>query len=151
MNHELIQQKLMALYDGPLTEKERKLLEGHLAQCADCRRAIAEWKAVSARLFPPHAFSEAAEDFFTTKVMDRIQATAVESAAFSWNLVLRWGLPLLGSAAVAAWVFFSVLPNITGLSTNNNLEAAFSYETPVPSSTGNGIMMASYTSQEIVP
>ncbi len=150
MTHEMIQQKLFALYDGPLTEKERKLVEGHLAQCTDCRKAIAQWKAVSARLFPPHTYSEASEDFFVAKVMDRVRSSSLETGKSVWNLTLRWLVPLVGSAALAGWVFFSVLPDTTDLS-SNSAEAAFSSETTYPASTGNGVMLASYSSEEIVP
>src|ERR1039458_6362079 len=108
MNHEIIQQKIMALYDGPLTEKERKLVEGHLPQCYECRRAIAEWKAVSRRLFPPHAFSEASEDFFVVKTMNRIESASPKGGFLPQGFVLRWLAPLLGSAGVAAWVFLDL-------------------------------------------
>jgi anti-sigma factor RsiW len=152
MTHEMIQQKLFALYDGPLTEQERKLVEGHLAQCPECRKAIAQWKAVSARLFPAHTFSEAAEDFFVAKVMDRVRSSSMEAGRALWGLTLRWVLPLVGSAALAGWVFFSVLPDSTGLSSSNSLEAAFSSQPVYSASSGNGIMLASYSSsEEIVP
>lgn len=151
MNHELIQQKLFALYDGPLTEKERKLVEGHMAQCPGCRKAIAQWKALSVRLFPPQTFSEAAEDFFVAKVMDRVRSSVPEKRQSLWSLTLRWLVPLVGSAVVAGWVFFSVLPDSSTFSSGNNVEAAFSSESSYPASSGNGVVLASYSSQDIVP
>lgn len=152
MNHELIQQKLFALYDGPLTEQERKLVEVHLAQCAECRKAISQWKAISARLFPAQTFSEVAEDAFVAKVMGRVRSAGEK--AESWGtLFFRWLVPLAGSAVVAGWVFFSVLSDSSIFSSNsNNLEAAFSSESSDAAGSGNGIMLASYTSsQDIVP
>lgn len=151
MNHDLIQQKLLALYDGPLTEKERKLVEGHLAQCAECRKAVAQWKAISARLFPAQTLSEATEDYFVAKVMSRVRSTAQEKGISPAALIFRWMLPLVGSAIVAGWVFFSVLPASTDTSSNNSVAAAFSYDSPGTSSAGNGIMLASYSTNEIAP
>jgi anti-sigma factor RsiW len=151
MTHEMIQQKLFALYDGPLTEKERKLVEGHLAQCPECRKAISQWKALSARLFPAQPYSEATEDFFVAKVMDRVRASSLETGKALWGLALKWLLPLAGSAALAGWVFFSVLPDTASLSSNNTVEEAFSSQPTYSSSTGNGITLASYSSEEIVP
>ena len=150
MLHQTIRQKLFALYDGPLTEKERKLVEGHLAQCRECRKAIAEWKALSTRLFPTRAFSEASEDFFTAKVMDRIRTGRIQPEKASWNLALRWLVPLLGSAAVAAWVFFAVLPDSSDLSSGANVQTAFTYDSSSGSG-GNGIRQVSYSPDEIVP
>lgn len=150
MNHELIQQKLMALYDGPLTEKERKLVEGHLAQCAECRKAVAQWKSISVRLFPAQTISEAAEDYFVAKVMDRIRTTAQEKSLSPMALIFRWLVPLVGSAVVAGWVFFSVLPDSVA-SSNNSVAAAFSYDSPGTSQNGNGIILASYSTSEIAP
>jgi|HubBroStandDraft_1064217.scaffolds.fasta_scaffold77575_3 anti-sigma factor RsiW len=145
MNHEAIQQKLLALFDGPLTEKERKLLEGHLPQCAECRRAVAEWKVVSRKLFPAQAFSEASEDFFVLKVMNRLDSASQEKGFFSRGFALRWLIPLLGSASVAAWVFFTVLPDSTELVAPTNVETAFSSNFSYGTSTNNGITLASYS------
>jgi anti-sigma factor RsiW len=150
MNHELIQQKLMALYDGPLTEKERKLVESHLGKCPACRRAIAEWKVVSRGLFASPTFSEASEDFFVAKVMDRVRSSTPEKVQSPWSLTFRWLVPLVGSAVMASWVFFSVLPNSTGFSSNNSIAAAFSYDSS-PTPVSNGIILASYSTNEIAP
>lgn len=151
MNHELIQQKLMALYDGPLTEKERKLVEGHLAQCAECRKAVAQWKAISVRLFPAQTISEATEDYFVAKIMDRVRSTAQEKGISPAALIFRWLVPLVGSAVVAGWVFFSVLPGSTETSSNNSVAAAFSPDSSYTASAGNGFMLASYSSNDIAP
>jgi len=152
MTHEMIQQKLFALYDGPLTEQERKLVESHLAQCAECRRAIAQWKAVSARLFPVHTFSEAAEDAFVAKVMGRVRSAGEKVESWT-TLFFRWMVPLAGSAVVAGWVFFSVLSDSSSFSStsSSNVEAAFSSDSSYSSGSGNGIVLASYSSQDIVP
>ncbi len=152
MTHEAIQLKLFALYDGPLTEKDRKLVESHLPGCPECQRAIAEWKALSAKLFPSTTLSEASEDFFVTKAMDRVRSASLESGKISWNLTLRWLVPLVGSAAMAAWVFFAVLGDSAELSSSPTVQTAFSSDSSYPASTGNGLVLASYSSSdEIVP
>lgn len=151
MTHEMIQQKLLALYDGPLTEQERKLVEVHLAQCAGCRKAVAQWKAVSVRLFPAQTFSEASEDFFVAKVMDRIRSTSLEAGKFAWGMLLRWAFPLVGSAALAAWAFFSVMPESVGFSSTSSADAAFSSYTSYASASSNGMMQVSYSPDEIAP
>ena len=150
MTHEMIQQKLLALYDGPLSEQERKLVEGHLAQCPECRKAIAQWKAVAVRLFPPQTFSEAAEDFFVSKVMDRVRSSTLEAGRSAWGWVLRWALPLVGSAVLAGWAFFSVLPD-TGFYSAPSADAAFSSYSSYASASGSGMMQVSYSPDEIAP
>lgn len=43
-------ERLSEYLDGELDPADREALERHLAQCADCRRALAELRAVVARL-----------------------------------------------------------------------------------------------------
>jgi anti-sigma factor RsiW len=147
MNHELIQQKLMALYDGPLTEEERKLVEGHLAGCSSCRRAVAEWKVISQGLFTSPTFSEAREDYFVAKVMDRVKSTTPETGFALWRPTLKWLVPLVGSAAMAAWAFASILP-LSDFSSGSSLESAFSNTSSYTVRSSNGITMASYSSSD---
>jgi anti-sigma factor RsiW len=109
MNHNEIKQKLFSLYDGPLTEKERVLVEVHLSACPECRRAVGEWENISGILFTQPSFSEAAEDRLVARVMDRIKPAPTHWSP--WKSDLKWFMPLLGSALAAAWVFFLVLPN----------------------------------------
>src|SRR5579872_2726144 len=109
MNHNEIKQKLFALYDGPLTEKERVLVEVHLSACPECRRAVGEWENISGALFPQPSFSEAAEDRLVARVMDRVKPAP--TSWLPWKSDLKWFVPLLGSALAAAWVFFLLLPN----------------------------------------
>ncbi len=145
MNHDEIQQKLFALYDGPLTEKERALAEKHLAKCSECRRAIAEWKALSASLFAPPAFSEVEEDRMVSLVMARVSSKAVDNPVSLMELALRWLFPLLGSTAAAAWVFFSVLPGTPGLSAGPTAES-YLYASPAENnSTQWSVLPAAYS------
>ena len=109
MTHNEIKQKLFALYDGPLTEKERVLVEVHLSACPECRRAVGEWENISGALFTKPAFSEVDEDRLVAKVMGRIRP---QSQGWTpWKTDLKWFLPVLGSALLAAWVFLGVLPD----------------------------------------
>ncbi len=145
MNHDEIQEKLFALYDGPLTEKERELTEGHLAKCPECQKAIAEWKALSASLFAAPAFSEADEDRMVSRVMARISSPTVENRISFLDLALRWFFPLLGSTAAAAWVFFSLLPGTPGLTAGSTAEN-YLYSQPVENnSTQWSVLPAAYT------
>jgi len=40
MNHDKIREMLFDLYDRPLTERERQMVEGHLPDCPECRQAF---------------------------------------------------------------------------------------------------------------
>lgn len=141
--HEIIREKLFALYDGPLTEKERKLVEGHLTQCADCRRALAEWKALSRKLLPRLAFSEASEDFFVLGVMNKLEPYRPVPSWFSDRFLLRWGLPLMGAAALAVWFTVSSVSSNAGYA-EEPAEAAFTYAGAGGGSYSSGIVPVSY-------
>jgi len=135
MTHNEIRQKLFALYDGPLAEGERKLVEGHLAGCGECRQAIAEWKRLSPALFTRSTFSEAEEDQFVSKVMARLDQEARDQETYSRKNSMRWLVPVMSSAVTAAWVFFHILPGTPGLSPAESAENFFSGEiSPVASS-----------------
>ena len=126
MNHELIQEKLFALYDGPLTEQERKVVETHLSQCPDCRRALAEWRTLSKRIFPKVAFSEASEDLFTLSVLKQLEPYQAPVHFLDRGFLLRWGLPALGVAAMTLWFLFSSVTATSGL-VDEPAEAAFTF------------------------
>lgn len=125
MNHDEIKERLFDLYDRPLTERERRLLEAHLPGCDECRRLFEQWQGITRTLFPAPAFSEASEDLFVSKVMARVRSLP-QPAVWSWSLALRWLMPLAGSTLAAAWVFFSVLPQTPGISTDAGNLAYFS-------------------------
>ncbi len=115
MKHDELKEKILGLYDGPVTEKERTWVETHLSSCEDCTRALENYKKISAQLFAVPVFSEADEDIFTAKVMARVREAAITQTLSFTEIALRWLLPLVGSTVVAAWVFFSLLPNTPGL------------------------------------
>jgi hypothetical protein len=153
MKHDELKEKILGLYDGPVTEKERIWAETHLSSCSDCRQNVEEYKNLSSFLFAVPSFSEAEEDIFTAKVMSRIQSLSVHSAESAADVIIRWFIPLLGSTAVAAWVFFSVLPSTPELSNalnNSTFLSADSQEitpaswSPVPASKSNEEIVVSW-------
>jgi anti-sigma factor RsiW len=150
MKHEEIKLKLLALYDGPLSEQERLLVEGHLPTCPDCRRAVEESRKISGVLFPEPSFSEASEDLFVSRVMARLAPglSPQATAAFPPANLLRW--LLVGSAVAAAWVFFSVLPQTPGLGTDTAAENLFSENEVSVSSPDWGVIPASNTDNVVV-
>src|ERR1041385_7350131 len=128
MKHDEIKNKLLALYDGPLTEKERVLVEEHLPTCQECQNAVEASRKIAGVLFASPSYSEASEDLFVSKTMSRIHSEIEAQAAPSrWN-ILQWLAPLAGSAVAAAWVFFFVLPGTPGLSTASYFENFFTGE-----------------------
>jgi len=152
MKHDELKQKLFALVDGPLSEKERTLLEEHLPNCAECQGALAEWKKISSVLFSNPSFSEASEDQFVSKVMARlspVQGLESPAAPSRWN-TLQWFTPLAGAAIAAAWVFFYVLPGTPGLSFSNSIETYFSENDASLSSSQLAVIPASATEEMVV-
>jgi len=153
MTHEELKEKILGLYDGPVTEKERVWADNHLLSCADCNHAVEEYKSFAATLFAVPALSEAQEDIFTAKVMARVKTASTEAAQSVLDITVRWFIPLLGSAAMAAWVFFSVLPDTPSLSTAMNGSAFFSSDaheivpaawSPVPASQSHEEIVVSW-------
>jgi anti-sigma factor RsiW len=125
MTHDELKEKILGLYDGPVTEKERVWAENHLASCQNCRQAVEEYKNFAAVLFNAPTYSEAQEDMFTAKVMVRVKELEASSRQSAADIAIRWFIPLLGSTIVAAWVFFSLLPSTPELSNALNGSAFF--------------------------
>ncbi len=153
MKHDELKEKILGLYDGPVTEKERVWAETHLSSCSDCFQTVEEYKNLSAFLFAVPSFSEAEEDIFTSKVMAQVKSLSTQSVESAGNIIVRWFIPLLGSTAVAAWVFFSLLPSTPELSNALNgstFLAADSQEitpaawSPVPTSKSNEEIVVSW-------
>jgi len=153
MTHEELKEKVLGLYDGPVTEKERVWAKTHLSSCADCNKAVEEYKNFAATLFTIPAFSEADEDIFTAKVMSKIRTISANATQSVLDITVRWFIPLLGSTAVATWVFFSLLPSTPELSNAMNGSAYFSSDaheisanawTPVPTSKSNEEIVVSW-------
>jgi hypothetical protein len=150
MKHEELKEKLLGLYDGPVTEKERVWAENHLSSCANCRLAVEEYKNLAAILFAAPTYSEAQEDMFTAKVMARIKTLPASPGQALTDIAVRWFIPLLGSTAVAAWVFFSLLPNTPDLSNAINGTAFFSSDVQEITSNNWSPVPTSKSDEEIV-
>ena len=104
MNHEILKDKLFVLYDGELSGEDRRLIENHLAGCADCSRTHAQWQRTAKAFFrvPQVEVSEA----FVQRVMDRIKEDIKEKESplrevpIPWTVRIRWMVPALGLACV---------------------------------------------------
>jgi hypothetical protein len=114
---------------------------------------VEEYKSLAAVLFTLPILSEADEDIFIAKVMARVKTASTETAQSILDITVRWFIPLLGSTAVAAWVFFSVLPDNPTLSSAMNGTAFFSSDaheietsawSPVPASKSNEEIVVSW-------
>jgi hypothetical protein len=153
MKHDELKEKILGLYDGPVTEKERVWADNHLLSCIDCRQSVEEYKKFSSVLFAVPSFSEVEEDIFTAKVLSKIKTLSPRSSETVINITVRWFIPLLGSAMVASWVFFSLLPSTPEISNAMNGSTFLSADSqeitsaawsPVPTAKSNEEMVVSW-------
>jgi len=95
------------LYDGALSGEEREDAEIHLKRCAECRRAIADWRALSGVVFRPQTVLISPD--FSGRVMSRIKAEECEVPGFFRRLRPYFSIPRLaaGAVAVALLIFIS--------------------------------------------
>jgi anti-sigma factor RsiW len=138
-----MKERMLALFEGPLNEKERALVEDHLSGCLECRAMIEDYQRVTGRLFALPTYSEAQEDAFVAHVMARVEAIG-PVPVLTWRNALKWMAPLAASSLAALWLFFSALSGSGRLSTSANVETAFSQDASYASASGNGVMLASY-------
>ncbi len=107
MNCEQARANYTAWRDGELSPPERRLLEAHLAVCAECRRVFAELDVLQQVM---HSIPEAkAPDSLRTQVKARLK-TAPTPAPRPWQLLTFWRLGLAASfllvVVVFGWWFF---------------------------------------------
>jgi anti-sigma factor RsiW len=95
-NHEVMKNKMFALYDGELAEAERKEAEAHLASCPECRSSYEQWQKTAKAFFKP--VPAESSDFFVSQVMNRIKALEKPRQIKPWVIKVRWLVP----ATVAA-------------------------------------------------
>jgi len=85
--------------------------------------------------------------------MAKVKTLSTHSAESARNIIVRWFIPLLGSTAVAAWVFFSLLPSTPELSNALNGSAFLAADSqeitpaawsPVPASKSNEEIVVSW-------
>jgi predicted anti-sigma-YlaC factor YlaD len=101
MNCHAAQRLLSAERDGALASHERADLEGHLAECGDCRQArsaitaaIDRWRTSTARVKVPDA-ERAWQD-----IHREIRLSSPEKKRETQWAVPRWTLPMTAAAAL---------------------------------------------------
>ena len=90
---------LSAYHDHQLSAKETRRVDGHLATCADCRKALAQWDTDRARFAAAYAESTGGVDL-RTAVLEELRTMKPSTTHISLSLAkFRW---LLGTTAFAA-------------------------------------------------
>ncbi len=102
MTHSGTQAKLDAFLDGELPSEERREVESHLADCAECRRECETWRRITAAILRPPEI--APDEAFVRRVMTHIPEP--EPSPTPW--FPPWLTPALGLAAaglviILAW------------------------------------------------
>lgn len=103
MNH-ATREQLYAFYDGEIPEPERRQVETHLGECAECLRIREEWKKIAGAFFRPLVIRPS--EAFVQRVMDGLPADeelpCLPRAAFRW-LAPALSLSAAGLALILAW------------------------------------------------
>lgn len=112
MNCREVQHQLFAEGDGALDNSQRAALEGHVAQCADCRRiredlttALTVWRIDTARVIVPDAERE--WHAVRRKIRGGMTNAANEQALTRRNIFAWLTIPLGAAAALAVALFVS--------------------------------------------
>ncbi len=94
MNHQHLEEKLFALYDGELSDSESREVREHMEVCLECRESYTRWKRLASVFFrvPQIHPSEP----FVWKVMARIEALEKPCGHRHRVWVLRRLVPALG-------------------------------------------------------
>jgi anti-sigma factor RsiW len=112
MEHDRFVEKLSEYRDGALGAAERDAVSRHVAECADCSGALADWELLSkAFLRRPAAPTAFQTEAFTARVMARLP---VEAEPFA-RLLSRWLAPALGLGLAALAFSFSPYARDAGL------------------------------------
>ena len=98
MDHELMKERVLALYDGELTGDVRREAENHLAGCAECRRSYEQWRSMAKGLFRDPQVQPS--ELFVSWVMERIDALERFRHAVPWTIRLRWAVPAMALASL---------------------------------------------------
>ena len=105
-NHELMKDKVLALYDGELSTAESKEAQAHLESCTECSQAYEKWEK-TAKLFFKGIKSEASEAF-VFRVMERVEALESPRKSRPWVITLRWLAPAVGVLGILSLVMGQV-------------------------------------------
>jgi len=118
-------------YDGELAGDEREAAKLHLAGCADCRRALADWKALSAAAFA--ADKEFDPPDLAARVTFAIKEEERSTGSFLRALRAYATLPRLAAGmAVIALILSLLRPVIVRRKTANIEGTAFVAELMTP-------------------
>lgn len=105
MDHNEASEALWELYDGELAPEKRGPVEAHVAQCAECRRALDAWRGAARAFFAqPAAQSPVKTEAFVARVMGRIEDEREKAplAVLSRLLSPRYLVPALAGLAAAS-------------------------------------------------
>ncbi len=99
-----INKELIAYIDGELERKKRDKVDGHLAQCAECRRKLTALRKI---YLPAHGIKRAEPSpFLWTRIYSRIQT---EEKMPLWRVRFNELIPQITLSAVVMALFFTAI------------------------------------------
>ena len=110
---ERIESRLIAYIDGRASERERREVDGHLAECAECRARVEGFRGVWKVLEESPAIEPSA--WFDARLRQRI---AAEPPPALWQRMAAWvpqpslALATLTLIAVGCWAALTPRPNL---------------------------------------
>ena len=107
MTHEDIKEKLLALFDRELDERERKEIASHLNVCEDCSGTLKRWEQISAAMSRAGSASPSSGRFVYS-VMERIAASEKSAPAKNPAPFLNWIFPTLGYTFAIFLMFIAI-------------------------------------------
>ena len=148
MNCRSAEHLFSSFVEDELSQRERRALESHLAECPRCSRAVEELRATVDLLaaLPSYETGPAFEE----EVMDRIRSgEALRPSVVEWiseRLGAAWLRPafLAGAAACALYIAFTIVPpylnhDPSGSGIARTPDATAPAATPVPATAGSNV------------
>ena len=108
MNHQDLQEKIFALYDGELSDPDSREVRAHLEVCPECREGYTRWEVLASVFFKAPQIHPS--EPFVRKVMARIEALEEPCGRKRRALVLRRLVPALGVCLIVG-LFVWALPS----------------------------------------
>jgi anti-sigma factor RsiW len=128
-DHENIQMRLHAFFDGELSPGEKAAVQDHLRECGECRDELDALQGL-----PVLGGAPALPYDFTGKILARIRVLKRESAAPSWlEMILRSNRRIAWSLSVLILLFVSSLYLTSRNGGSPGWESALLSEGPVES------------------
>ncbi len=127
MRHELWRDKVLALLDGELPEKDRSGVEEHISSCSDCADLRAASQAVS-RLLKAEAEPASSETFVRSVMRALPHAKAQPEPSMGLGELLRWATPAF-ALGVSAFLMIAEPGTSDPLATDDLLLTGVSEET----------------------